>query len=335
MLTSSVLFLNLQPQRSVAVIVFRPFLNTDPPQLAAIWRSQSPLRGRAARVDAAIFERYVFAKPYFEHAGLIVAEQEGRCVGFVHAGFGPDDTQRQLSHRHGAICVIAVESRPDAESIADALRERAEQYLRQAGATRIVAGGCFPIVPFYLGFYGGSRFPGLLVDDVLQVERFRRAGYIETGRVAILQRKLADFRPLVDRQQMTHRRSHQVIAAFDPQPDSWWEACTLGWSDRIRFTLLDKESGGQWGQVTFWDMEPLASCWGVRAMGLYDLRIDDRRRREGRATYLVGESLRQLASQAIHVVEVQIPDADSATTGLFRKLGFSQVGEGVRLEWNA
>ena len=70
-------------------------------------------------------------------------------------------------------------------------------------------------------------------------------------------------------------------------------------------------------------------------MGLYDLRIDDRRRREGRATYLVGESLRQLASQAIHVVEVQIPDADSATTGLFRKLGFSQVGEGVRLEWNA
>jgi predicted N-acetyltransferase YhbS len=319
-------------ERLVAVIVYRPFLNTDIGRLAEIWRSQPPLRGRFAQVNAHLFERYVFAKPYFDRLGLIVADEEGTCIGFVHAGFGPSATLDRLSADFGALCTVQVEERSDRESIANRLIQEGENYLRNAGVKQIVAGGVFPIVPFYLGFYGGSRLPGVLVDDQLQVDRFQQAGYQEKGRVRILQIRLADFRPTVNRQQLANRRSHQVTAAFDPAADSWWEACTLGWSDRIRFHLIDKDSGSYWGQVTFWDMEPLASGWGQRCMGLYDLKIDDQKRREGRATYLVGESLRQLAAQGVALVEVQIPEQDAATLGVFSKLGFKPIGEGLRLE---
>ena len=71
------------------MIHFRPFRNTDPPALVDIWRSQPPLRRRAQGIDVTAMERFVFSKPYFEREGLIVAEEAGRPVGFVHAGFGP------------------------------------------------------------------------------------------------------------------------------------------------------------------------------------------------------------------------------------------------------
>jgi len=314
------------------VIVLRPFLNTDVGRLAELWRNLPPLRGRFAAMTPLMLERYVLAKPYFDRHGLIVADDGEHCVGFVHAGFGPAHDFDRLGTECGSIFGAFVEPRDDAETIADRLLAAAEAYLRQAGAVRVIAGGVFPNIPFYLGFYGGSRLPGILAEDQFQIERFARAGFVESDRVRILQMRLADFRPPVNRKQLANRRSHQVTASFDPAADSWWEACTLGWSDRTRFHLIDKDSGAPWGQVTFWDMEPLASGWGLRCMGLYDLRIDDSKRREGRATYLVGESLRQLAAKGTALVEVQISQQDPATLTLFEKLGFRTVGEGLRLE---
>lgn len=276
-------------------------------------------------------EKHVFAKPYFDRQGLIVAEEDGRCIGFAHAGGGPNEGLDGISYSTSAIHGVFVEPRSDAEPIADQLLIQTEEHLRKIGAERILAGGWFPVIPFYLGFYGGSRLPGIMSDDQIQRLRFERHAYVEHGRTFILQIDAETFRPPVNRQQMTNRRTHQVIASFDPQSESWWEACTLGWSERVRFSLLDKDTGSQVGQVMFWDMEPLSQSWGRQARGLYDLKIDDRRRRQGRATYLVGEALRQLGSQGISLVEVQVAQDDEATLSLFRKLGFAEVGEGIRL----
>lgn len=296
-----------------------------------MWSLQPPSRTRFTQVTTDVLERYVFAKPYFDRQGLIVAEERGRCVGFAHAGCGPSESHESVSFETSAVHAVFVEPREDSEAIASRLLTEAERYLVERGAREIQAGGWFPVIPFYLGFYGGSRLPGIMADDGWQLDRFLRAGYVEQERTTILQMNTESFRPPVNRQQMTNRRTHQVIALFDPQSDSWWEACTLGWADRVRFSLLDKDSGGQLGQVMFWDMEPISSSWGIRCMGLYDLNIEDRRRRQGRATYLVGESLRQLCSQGVSMVEVQVSTTDGATLGLFRKLGFEERGEGIRL----
>jgi hypothetical protein len=60
-----------------ALTEYRAFRNTDPPQLAEIWRSQPPSRGLMQPMSVAILEHYVFSKPTFDSAGLIVAQSEG------------------------------------------------------------------------------------------------------------------------------------------------------------------------------------------------------------------------------------------------------------------
>ncbi len=69
----------------------RPFRNGDPPAIAEIWRSQPPQRGLLQPITSDILEICVYGKAFFDPAGLLVAEEEGAAIGFVHAGFGPDD----------------------------------------------------------------------------------------------------------------------------------------------------------------------------------------------------------------------------------------------------
>ncbi|MEC9188615.1 MAG: GNAT family N-acetyltransferase [Planctomycetota bacterium] len=317
---------------AVKVILYRSFLNTDIPHLADIWRSHPPMRGFLQGVTPTLLERYVYSKPYFDQHGLIVATEEDRCIGFAHAGFGPSDDLASTSPRQGAISAVRVLQREDRFDVGTKLRTRADTDLRDAGCHRIVAGGQFPVIPFYLGLYGGCRMPGILKEDEVSLEHFRQSGFEEVGRQSIMHCSLTKFRPTVNRQQMANRRTHQVMAAFDPSAESWWEACTLGWAERVRFTLQEKNARTPCGQVMFWDMEPLSSQWGVRSMGLYDLGIDIDKRRCGRATYLVGEALRQLASQSVALVEVQVNPREVGVAELFNKLGFEEVDEGILLE---
>ena len=56
----------------------------------------------------------VFGQVYFDRAGLIVAERDDRVVGFVHAGFGPDQPIEMMPpfsfcESVGTIAMLAVE----------------------------------------------------------------------------------------------------------------------------------------------------------------------------------------------------------------------------------
>jgi hypothetical protein len=47
----------------------------------------------------------------------------------------------------------------------------------------------------------------------------------------------------------------------------------LAQSFYVRFQLVPKAGGQPVASATFWDMEPLASGWGVRAMGMVELEV--------------------------------------------------------------
>jgi ribosomal protein S18 acetylase RimI-like enzyme len=79
----------------------------------------------------------------------------------------------------------------------------------------------------------------------------------------------------------------------------------------------------------FWEMQPIASGWGVHAFGLLDLRIEPAKQQSGVATFLMCEALRQLMLAGASLVEVHVPCDNSAALGLFQKLGFNQVDRGV------
>lgn len=307
---------------------FRSFLNTDPPLIVEIWRKQRRFRGLADRLTHQMFDDLIAAKPYFDARGLILAFDDDQPVGFVQTGFCPLPDGSDIDRRQGVVSQLRVIERADGPEIAAGLLERAEAYLREAGSECVHAGGRFPVSPYYHGLYGGSRIPGVLADDHVMFEALERGGFTVCGQVLIFHRRLAGFRPLVDSQQMTVRRQYQVQVNTDPPFETWWEACTMGFATRSRFELTERLGTAVVGGVTFWDIEPLASCWGVRAMGLNDLRIAEEYRRCGLATYLLGESMRCLAQEGIGVVEVQAPAEDAVSCAMFHKFRFEQVGEG-------
>jgi len=73
----------------------------------------------------------------------------------------------------------------------------------------------------------------------------------------------------------------------------------------------------------------MASQWGSPAKGLYDLSVLPELQRSGMATFLVGESLRRLMENGIGLIEAQARQSDEASMGVFHKLGFEQVAEGM------
>jgi len=313
------------------VISYRPFLNSDPPLLAAIWRGCAGRRGLAQPVTVAMFEQLVLAKPYFDREGLILALDDQQPIGFAHAGFGPNENESGLSTELGVVSMLLVVGHAEQAATSARLLDLAEQYLRRRGAKVIYGGGIRPLTPFYWGLFGGSELPGILESDPAMLAAFHDAAYREIDRTLILHRELAGFRPPVDRQQMQIRRSTELECVQNPPARSWWEACTMEPCERTMFRLLRREGGEPLAHVMFWNIEPFSAPWGVRAYGQIELEVAPEHRGKGLATYLVGEAMRQFQDQSFALVEAQTMQHNTAAQALYRKLGFQQIDSGVVL----
>lgn len=316
------------------MITYRPFLNTDIPLITEIWRSHPPMRGLVHSISSSVLEQHVLSKPYFDRCGVLLAIDDDQPLGFVHAGFGANEQLDNVDHRIAVISMLMVARSGTTTTaargeIAQELLQRAEDFVASRGAKTILAGGSYPNNPFYLGLYGGSRLPGILESDRFSRSVFEKRGYQQEYRTGIWQLNLTGFRTIVNREQMQIRRKFNIRAEFDPSPRSWWEACTLGHAERMKFELINRFGNFSCGEVNFWDMQPLASDWGVRAAGMFDILIDPVHRRTGLGTFLIGEALRQLKDHGSTIAEVQTRMDDLPSIGLFEKLGFEQIDEGL------
>lgn len=311
------------------MIRYRAFRNTDPPALAEVWRSQPAEHGRLQPMSAALFEQFVLSKPYFDNAGLIVAVDDDRPIGFAHAAFGPAETGQRLSTRFGNTCVVMVRTEYRRQGIGSALLARCEAYLRERGAEVIYGGGIAPFNGFYLGLYGGSELPGVLDSDLAEQRLYQSYGYREVDRVHVLERAIAGYRPPVDRNQMQLRRCSNIQAILDPLAANWWEACAWSGLDQTRYELRLRDADAVVARASAWALEPLSSGWGVRAAGIIALDVDESVRRQGIATYLMGDIMRQLAAQGVGLVQVQTMQANQPALKLYEKLGFKLVNQGA------
>jgi hypothetical protein len=312
------------------MIAFRPFRNTDPPALCEIWRNQPPLRALFQPLTTVILEDTALSKPYFERAGLIVATEEDRPVGFVHAGFGANPAGSALDRSMGSTCMLMVAHHPQRATIAEQLLRCSEEYLTSQGATALYGGGLASVAPFYNGLYGGCTVPGILESDANAVSLFRAAGYREHARRLIVQRSLAGFRPVVDRQQILYRRGYEMEVQADPLPHSWWEACLTAQMDRTAYIMRPRNGGPSAGVAVLWNMEPLASSWGVHARGLWQLEVPPGPEQESLGIFLLGEAFGLAAREGATLVEAQVAATDAALHQmLVRKLGFQLVDEAI------
>ena len=308
----------------------RPFRNSDPPHLAAIWRSQPPQRGVLQPLSAPLLEYAVFSKMHFDPHGLIVAEgEDGVPRGFAHASFGPNDDGTAIDPSLGTTQLLMVEGGDPNSPLGDELLAASEDYLRGRGATVLYAGGINPLNSFYLGLYGGSEIPGVLQTDLLLQNAARRRGYREIDRVLILQCDLARCRPPVSRELRVIKRTTQLIEKIDPPATSWWDASVWGSLQRDVFSLHDKTANRVVATASFWDMQPISACWGMSTTGLHELYVEPELRRRGYASYLIGEAIRILRRRGVATIEAQTMQTNAAAQGFYEKLGFTEIDQGI------
>ncbi|MEX2092361.1 MAG: GNAT family N-acetyltransferase, partial [Pirellulales bacterium] len=252
----------------------------------------------------------------------------GKRVGFVHAGFGPNEEGTALSTEIGTTCLMMLENGVSDSALADELLVRSEAYLRERGATVLYGGGIRPLNGFYLGLYGGSELPGVLDTDPVLGDACRRNGYREIDRVLILRRDLSDFRVAVTREQRQLRRSVASGETYCPPAANWWEASTTGAFERLDFYLQTIDTSQLLASVSFWDVEPLSTSWGAATAGMFDLQVTTDARRKGYATFLLGEAFNRLKNRGITIVEAQTMQGNAPALAMYKKLGFVIVGEG-------
>ncbi len=303
------------------MIEIRCFRNDDPPRLADVWRSADLGPAAMQPMTSALLEACVFSKPYFEREGLIVAMEGDRAVGFAHAAFGPNKDRSAVERRVGTTLLVAVVPHERQEWIGDELLKRCEDYLRQRGAEVLLGGGSFELRSFYLGLYGGSDLPGVLDSSVAMRGVFERAGYEVADQIAVLRRTLAGFRPPVNRLQLAIRRTTVLRVIDEPTRRTWWEAATTTGIALRRYELRN-HAEEVLGSASFWDMQPLATAWGVQAAGLMEVAIEGERRRQGLAHYLVAEAMHDLEQEGVTIVETHASRSNTPAMKLFEKLGF-------------
>ncbi len=307
----------------------RAFRNTDPPHLAAIWRSQPPQRGVLQPISAPLLEYGVFSKMHFDREGLIVATEGDQPCGFVHAGFGPTEDGNALDTSLGTTHVLMVQNGDASSALADDLLAASEQYMRDRGTQVMYAGGISPLNSFYLGLYGGSEIPGVLQSDLLLQSACRHRNYREVDRVRIMQCDLVRVRPPVSRELRMIKRTTQLVEKIDPPPKTWWEACVWGSLQRDVFSLFDKSQNRIVATASFWDMQPLSAGWGMCAAGLFELHVDPPLRRRGYASYLLGEAIRILRRRGVATIEAQTMAANEAARAFYTKFGFTEIDQGI------
>jgi ribosomal protein S18 acetylase RimI-like enzyme len=310
------------------VIQYRRFRNSDPPGLAEVWNDALTGRGAVRLRNSSPLERLTFSKLFFDPEGLIIAEDDGRSVGFVHAGFGADSGGNALDMQTGVTCLLAVTPPHRGRGIGTELLRRSEDYLRSRGAQSLCAGQLAPQDPFYFGLYGGSELHGFLDSDAGTGSFFTRRGYEVSRTVNILQRRLNTPVKVFDTRFIGHRQRFELCEDAASRLRSWWQYNQFNGGEPRVFTLLDRTTAQYAAQATWWEMEGFSARWNLPAVGVVDWFVRPELRRQGVGKFFLTQLLRKAKEELLEIMELHVFADNLAAAKLCQGLGFEQVDLG-------
>lgn len=308
------------------MIEYRCFRNSDPPDVLSLWNESELGRAAAGYVTSDAFEVLVFAQPYFDRRGFILACDGERLVGFAHAGFGANSDGSGLSHDTGVICAVVVHPEYRLRGIGRELASRAERYLEEAGVSEVFVGSSPGRNPFYNGLYGGASAVGFLASDENAAPFLNAIGYEPFERHAVFQRTTDSSRDPIDFKLVMLRRKTQLACGSLPDDVSWWWTTTLGRLDSARFRLLPKNDGASITAVTVVGLDNYIPKWGAQAFGLCDLDIAAG---GDAARVLVLDTCKRLAEERFTLAEAYARECDTDSIAVWESTEFERVDTGI------
>jgi len=314
---------------SGTVVDFRTFQNSDPPRILQLW-VESELGPFAVRVKSTEpFEISNYAQPYFDPAGVILAFDGPRLVGFAHGGFGTKPDQTATDFSVGVICAVVVHPEYRRRGIGRELIARVEGYLRERGAGEIYAGPSRLRDPFYFGLYGGSRPSGFMLSDSVGAPFFSAMGFVEHERHGAFQRDMTSPKDPTNARVINIKRQTYLEVSEKPQRPTWWWFSRFGRLDTLRFRLKLKKSQEQVAGITAIGLDQYIPVWNERSIGLVDLEVPEKFRGQGYGLTLLIEALKQLREELVTRAEVHCPETNPAAMRAIQGAGFDRVDTGV------
>ncbi len=317
---------NLKPIE-ILVTHLRTFRNSDPPALAELWNKAlvGLVWGSAALpLSPHELDQEVMGKLCFDPRGLIVAERDGRVVGWAHAVFGPDRVEEdvhQVSRQMGAVAMLVVDPEADDGLVGFQLLAEGERYLKDRGATVLYAGGQSPLNPFYWGLYGGSEWAGILGSHHAFEQLVSQAGYQAVSDTILLESQLNRYvDPRVPRWALLRRQTRLEIRD-DPPPSAPWNEMAIGSFFPVRFELVNKSDDRVLARATTWDMEWFSRQDDRPRIGLIEFSVEPEHRRQGLGKLLVSEIL-QTAKSGRRDCRASNPRHESCGDWALRSHGF-------------
>ena len=297
---------------------YRPYRNSDTPELARLMRPQALECGSNDPITASMLEDNVFTKPFFDPKGFMIAEDvdlergDSQLLGFAHASFGPNDSKSDIDRKRGVISLINVWSdsqqsealRPE---IASELLQRCEQYLIAEGAETIQGGEFRKNYPFYVGLYGGSEPPGVLESDTLMRTALKDEGFqkqLRTTRYAI---NLPDYHIVQgSRIDALDHEEVQIDRLIDPIL-KWWSLWTVLHGESICFFFRPRNLRKRIiGTVL---LRPMKMTEDGPIYGLLDVRVYQHFRHQSWGVFMLDHVFRELRRGGISRIEAWCSDA--------------------------
>ena len=259
-----------------AEIFYRTFKNMDGAGLCKLWNKSCYESIRGEKVDIDSFDTFVASKLYFDPSYLVVAVEkrdepdpnglsDGRIVGFVHGGFGPNQEMNGCDRSVGYIAMLIVEKREDQQQIYTRLLYEMEKIFFRMGIRTVYAGAVYPNAPFYMGRAFGCEQNGILENDPFLPQILLKNKYIAVDRHHILTFILRNTILLNFKQGILISQKVRMVSQDDrslqnnqanrpansrtlaPISRDWWEACAHSDNAAImdncdRFILVDRHT---------------------------------------------------------------------------------------------
>lgn len=276
------------------------------------WNSCCYPHNRRSGITIDVLERQVFAKPFFDPNGFIIAWKGNKIVGLAHASFGFTDDYSAVDYSQGIIPLICYNDAPDVDAVLDALIVSCERHLVSKGATRIQIGTTYPHAPFYLGLFHSSDLSGVDLGESLLTSAASRHGYSITSSKSHFRRDLdnLDWASSSEFSQLRQRFSIQM--EYCPTMSRWGEAIAMNGLVWSRFSLVEL------GQGVINAQRPAVQCalWVIDedpetemiAVGLSQCQVNPEYRGQRLGLFILSEAIRRLVDQQVERVEVQVPD---------------------------
>lgn len=293
-----------------------------------LWNQAVPEISSARPLLVHELDVHAFGSVLFDREGLIIAERDGRPVGFVHAGFGADEPVSErpfaVSTDMGVVAMLAVEPGPDASEVAEGLIVEAEGHLRSRGAKVLYGGGQYPLNPFYWGLYGGAEASGVPSSHALFSSALSVLGYEPVSTTVHLHYNL-DQEETRDPRAPLLRRQLAVDFDEDPVPTDWWENIALTDFRLTHVRLESRTTGAEIARARTWDMSWFGREDGNARLGVFGVEVAPDHRGRGYGRFLITEILRRAREYRFARAEIQTLADNEPALGLYQSLGFEPV----------